>query len=51
MGMRSDFFMRGRCFTLSGPVCTVNGTVETSSSSGWQSVRAKKGSVSHVIPP
>ena len=38
-------------FTLPGPVCIVNGTLETSSSSGWQSVRAGKGSVSHVITP
>ena len=38
-------------FTLPGPVCSVNGTVETSPSSGWQSVRAEKGSVSHMITP
>ena len=38
-------------FTLPGPVFSVNGTVETSSSSGWQSLREGKGSVSHVITP
>ena len=38
-------------FTLPGPVFSFKGTVETSLSPGWQSVRAKKGSVSYVIVP
>ena len=37
-------------FTLPGPVFSVNGTLETGSSSGWQSVRrGGKGLVSNVI--
>ena len=37
-------------FTLPGPVFSVNGILETGSSSGWQSVRrGGKGSVSHVM--
>ena len=43
--------MRESHFTLPGPVFSFNGTVETSLSPGWQSVRAKKGSVSYVIVP
>ena len=37
-------------FTLPGPVFSDNGTLETGSSSGWQSVRrGGKGLVSNVI--
>ena len=38
-------------FTLPGPMCIVNGTVETSSSPEWRAVRRGKGSVSHVVTP
>ena len=47
--MGADLIERQR-FTLPGPMFSVNGTIETSSS-GWQSVRVGKGSVSHVITP
>ena len=51
VGLRRRRPMRQSRFTLPGPMCSVNGTVETSSSPGWQSVRAEKGSVSHVVTP